>query len=303
VTPGEGHRVAVVGFGRWGERLALDLLALGAGVTVIDPDSGAAARAVAVGCSVAPSLGSLDVCDVVVVATPTTTHADVAGRALELGVPVAVEKPLAADPGAAGALARAGGARLIALEKWRYHPAIEEMAGLVRRGAVGTVTGISTTRVGPTVTQADCDPVWTLLPHDLSIVRHVLGAVPEPLSARGEWRGRDLVGLVGLLGRRPWAAVEVSGRRARHRRSVEVVGEEGSLAFDLDEPTFVQHADAAGSVTTIDVSPEQPTSRQMAALLAHLDGAPAPWSTGAEGAESVAVIDGLHSMAMHEASP
>ena len=73
--------IALVGCGRWGRHVLRDLMTLGVRVVVVarDPQSIAAARAGGA-VEVVASVEALPAVDGAVVATPTSTHADVVMR-------------------------------------------------------------------------------------------------------------------------------------------------------------------------------------------------------------------------------
>ncbi len=83
--------------------------------------------------------------DAVYVASPNTTHAEIACQALAAGKPVLVEKPLAVSSReaerVAAAAARSG---VLAMEGlWtRFLPAVGEVRRLLRAGAIGEVTAV-----------------------------------------------------------------------------------------------------------------------------------------------------------------
>ncbi|MGH3429129.1 MAG: Gfo/Idh/MocA family protein, partial [Mycobacteriales bacterium] len=92
-------RVAVVGYGYWGSKHMRVLSSMpGVRVTIVenDPDRIAEARRSYPSAESAHDLGDvLGRVDAVVVATPPTSHAAVALRALRHGLHALVEKPLA----------------------------------------------------------------------------------------------------------------------------------------------------------------------------------------------------------------
>ncbi len=179
-------RVGLIGCGRWGRHILRDLLDLGCEVPVLARTSDSFDRARAGGATaiVADVAGLGDV-DGVVVATPSSTHAEVVAEVLELGVPTFVEKPLASDPDAARDLAARASDSLFVMDKWRYHPGVLELARIARDGTLGEVVALHTVRVGWERPHADVDGVWILAPHDLAIALEILGTVPRPLSAQG----------------------------------------------------------------------------------------------------------------------
>lgn len=135
-------RVLVVGAGSAGARHARHLGALGATVTVTDPDGDrASAAAAACGGAVTGLADGLagDRWDGIVVASPNVFHADQARQALRTGARVLVEKPLAVDADEAEAIAAEGGDRLAVAYNLRFHPPVERLVAAVHGGAVGAV--------------------------------------------------------------------------------------------------------------------------------------------------------------------
>ena len=80
--------------------------------------------------------------DLVIVTTPPDSHADLVARCLAMGKHVLVEKPLARDIGAAGALvaqAAEQGLLLAVAPFVQQSPATHQLGVLIREGVVGTV--------------------------------------------------------------------------------------------------------------------------------------------------------------------
>jgi len=122
--------------------------------------------------------------EAVVVATPTVTHAEVAGFFLDRGLHVLVEKPIAADLGAAEDLverARQAGRVLQVGHVERYNPAIEAALHLV-----ASPRFIEVHRLGVfTARSLDVDVVVDLMIHDLQIVSALVGRPVREVRAAG----------------------------------------------------------------------------------------------------------------------
>src|SRR5690606_40170739 len=78
--------------------------------------------------------------DLVVVAAPNVAHVPLAARAIEAGIPVVVDKPLAVTSIEArqlAALARDKGVPLTVYQNRRFDGDFQPLAGLVRDGSIG----------------------------------------------------------------------------------------------------------------------------------------------------------------------
>lgn len=286
------------GCGRWGAIVLRDLLALGAEVTVVEPERALAAQAVADGARqvIAAEQVGAGGFDGVVVVTPASQHGVAVRASAGLGRPIFCEKPLTADPGEAAALVADLGDRLFVMHKWRWHPGIEALARLVSAGDLGDPVGITCTRLGMDLPQADVDVIDTLAPHDLSIILAVLGRIPDRVAAAvGEpWPERPgwWLGCHALLddGEGPWAALHCSGRAPGSRlRRVEVAGATGVAV--LPDP-YSEHllVERGAGVEQIPLPQTLPLRAELAEFLEHCRGGPPPRSTAAEG---LAVVQAL----------
>jgi len=126
--------------------------------------------------------------EAVVVATPARTHFALARSALEAGKHVLVEKPLAMSSGDAESLielAKQQGLVLMVGHIFEYHPAVREIKSLIDNGELGELYYIYSTRVNLGRVQSDINALWSIAPHDVSILHYLLGSVPESVSARG----------------------------------------------------------------------------------------------------------------------
>ena len=127
--------------------------------------------------------------DAVAIATPPSTHAALSIEALEAGKHVLVEKPLATSIGEADAMLKAAeeaGRILMVGHTFEYNPAVESLRSLVRSGELGNIYYIQATRVNLGLFQPDVNVLWDLAPHDLSILRFLLGSDAIAVRAHGK---------------------------------------------------------------------------------------------------------------------
>lgn len=255
--------------------------------------------------AIVASVASLGEVDGVIVATTTGSHADVVAEALELGVPVFVEKPLTADLASARRLADAAPERLFVMDKWRYHPGVIELARIAQSGELGPVVGIHTRRVTLGHRNDDVDTVWIHAPHDLAIALELLGSVPEPRCAVPEMVGSELAGVTAILGESPWTVIEVSTLAPGHRRELRLVCERGVAQLDggYAEAVVIGHAGRIqeDSVIRRPISGELPLLAELRAFVDHLQGGPPPRSSAADAVRIVECIAGMIALAKVDA--
>jgi predicted dehydrogenase len=136
-------KVLVVGSGSIGQRHLRNLRALGVDdLLAVEPSSGPAAAAAALGATVMASLPDAlaKAPDAVIVCTPPHLHLEGARAALEAGAHVLVEKPLAASLDGVDdvlALAERRNRTLAVGYNWRFHAVSREVKRLLDAGTIG----------------------------------------------------------------------------------------------------------------------------------------------------------------------
>ncbi|HEY1656461.1 MAG TPA: Gfo/Idh/MocA family oxidoreductase [Candidatus Tumulicola sp.] len=122
--------------------------------------------------------------DLIAIATPPATHYPMAMRAIAAGKHVLVEKPLAEDVAHARELldaAENAGVRLFADHTFLYAGPVEAMRRSLVGGELGEIYYAESTRVNLGLFQ-QTNVIWDLAPHDLSILNHVFGELPQAVS-------------------------------------------------------------------------------------------------------------------------
>ena len=279
--------VALAGAGRWGTRILRTFVECGARVWVVDPSDPARSRAREEGASGTFSGDdALPRIDAAVIATPTRLHGATIQAFASKGAPIFCEKPLTDDAAAAAALARQFDGRLFVLDKWRYHPAVEALARIAAEESLGPVRSLRTRRVQPSISGYDVDPVWILAPHELSIAREILGAVPALADARARFVSGDVVALEAGFGASREFSFEVAVDAPRRIREIVLECRGGTARWTMDD----EHALLVNGLR-IAVDPEPPLTREVRALLSSLTGGPALKTGAREGADSVARLE------------
>lgn len=300
--------IGLVGCGRWGRFILRDLVSLGCQTWAVARSALSVENARTYGAQ--QIVGSVSALprhlEGYVVAVPTVYHGPVIRELLDRDRPVFVEKPITPDPASAKELVRMAGDRLFVMHKWRHHPGIEAMAALVRSGELGKLRILKTRRNQWGYPHKDVDAVWILLPHELSIVLHLLNKLPDPVWAIGERVAEDwFVSLSGQLGDDPTTFVEVSAHAPLKERSVVVSFEEGVLMMaDPMADHILLRRGSVGEMGTpvekIPISTEFPLLRELRAFVAYLHGGPAPYSSAKDGLRIIQMIARMRQMAKGE---
>jgi predicted dehydrogenase len=239
-----------------------------------------------------------------VIATVTTAHALVIEQLLGRRAPIFVEKPLTPDPETTRQLVQTAADRIFVMDKWRYHPGVEELARIARSGELGSVNEIRTRRLGWNNPHPDVDAVWILAPHDLAIALEIMGSLPLPHSAFAECSSGKPTGLLGILGEAPRIVIDVSCRRPVRERSVLVAYQGGvaTLPDPYSDHILVQrdpNADGSGheAAEKRAISNEMPLLRELRVFTEYIKGGPPPRSSAAEGLLVVERIAALRRLA------
>jgi predicted dehydrogenase len=124
--------------------------------------------------------------DVVVVATPVSTHFDFASAALRAGKHVLVEKPLCATYAQAKelvALAKQLNRQIFTDHTFVYTSAVRRISEMAAAGELGRILYYDSTRINLGLFQNDVNVIWDLVVHDLAILEVTMPERPTAISA------------------------------------------------------------------------------------------------------------------------
>lgn len=181
--------------------------------------------------------------DAVVIATPISTHYELARRALEAGKHVMVEKPLAHQSGLARELVRLARQKNLTLftgHTFIYSPPVQKVKQLIESGELGSIHYISLSRVNLGLYQKDVDVVWDLAVHDISILLYWLGESPLRGASFGracvQQNKRDVAFLWLEFPSGVIASNEVSWLSPQKMRRTCIVGSRKMVVYDDTSP-------------------------------------------------------------------
>jgi len=178
--------------------------------------------------------------DAVSIVVPTAMHEEVGLAALEAGAHVLMEKPIAATVEEGRRLiekARAVKKQIMVGHIVRFNPAMQALKQKLADGDLGRIFQVFCRRAGPFPARIrDVGVVVDLAPHDVDVMRFLIGAEPLRVYAETEQRihtdHEDLVwGLLrfpdGVVG-----SLEINWLTPTKIREVLVLGERGLFRID-----------------------------------------------------------------------
>lgn len=175
----------------------------------------------------------------VVIATGAAVHYDLAKRALEAGKDVFVEKPITLELDHAEELieiAEQNGRILMVGHLLLYHSAVQRLKEMITSGELGDVYYLYSTRVNLGQIRKDENALWSLGPHDISVILYLLDEEPVEVTARGEAYIRDgihdVVFVTMKFPDKKTANIQLSWLDPHKVRKLTVVGSKKMATFD-----------------------------------------------------------------------
>jgi predicted dehydrogenase len=249
--------------------------------------------------------------DGIVVAAPTTAHLALALAAIDRGLNVLVEKPLAAtveDGLTIVTAARKRNVRVQVGHVERYNPAVLEMGRLLRAGWLSTIYAVTSRRAGPFPARIrDVGVTVDLGTHDIDMLSWIADERPVRVYAETAQRlhasHEDLTfglmhfpsGAIGFL--------DVDWLTPAKRRSLVALGEEGMFELDyltqrltftrsnVDRPQLIggYATTFTGDVAEIPVDNIEPLRAELDEFVRVLRTGERPYVDGEDGLWAVAI--------------
>jgi len=241
-------KVAVFGAGSWGRNHVRTVAAQGEAELVavcdLSPKVCEAMSHAYPGVLVTDDVeAALDSAEAVVVATPATSHAALAERAVERGLPVLVEKPFAltsAEAERVVELAEKKRVPLVVGHLLVFHPAVERLKAMIAGGELGEIYYLYSQRVNLGQVRPDENALWSFGPHDVSVALELLQESPVRVSANGRSYLQpgieDVVFMTLEFASGAMAHVQMSWLDPHKERRLTVVGSRKMVVFDDMQP-------------------------------------------------------------------
>ncbi|NNE35555.1 MAG: Gfo/Idh/MocA family oxidoreductase [Rhodothermales bacterium] len=186
-------QIALIGCGHWGRHIARNLHDLEVLHTVVDPSPdvsrylketyGDVVRTTLID----EVLTNTEISGVAI-ASPPSTHAELARVALNAGKDVLVEKPmclLAEEAIELNELASRNNRILMVGHLLWYHNGVLRLKEIIDSGDLGRIQYIHSNRLNIGRLRREENVLWSFAPHDVSVAMGLLGEMPESVQATG----------------------------------------------------------------------------------------------------------------------
>lgn len=257
--------------------------------------------------------------ELVLIATPTSTHVALATKALEAGKHVFVEKPLtptSTEAVALVALAKKQNKLLFVDHTFLFAPAVEKMIEISESGKLGDLLYFDSVRINLGLIQKDTTVLWDLAIHDLSILAGLkdLTAVISVAAIGSSHFGKQTENAhIHLFFRDGFNAhIHVSWLSPVKVRRTTLAGTKAMLTYDDTEPSEklrlydsgVVH-DATrpdpmlptyrvGDILIPALDRKETLAREAAHVLACVQGKETPRSPGSQGMQMLRILEAAH---------
>lgn len=274
-------KLALIGLGRWGTNIKQTLEEMGVEVVVDKTESASG----------------------VLIATPGSTHAEVALPFIKQGLPVFIEKPMTTSLQDAKKLATAAkksGSLVFVGHLHLYNPAFLKAKALIKKAGKIRYVSFEGMNWGPF--REDMSAWWDWAPHDISMALDLFGQ-PKSIQAWGEydWAVAKLEFLntpkvarsdsSGVAKRGSFSAVmHVTTLSAEKRKRLTVAGTKHSVVFD-DTAEKKVSVHERGHVSYPDYGKTMPLSAELKAFLEMIKTKKSPKTDIQNGLDVVKIID------------
>lgn len=181
--------------------------------------------------------------DAIVIVTPTKTHYTIAKKALEAGLHVFVEKPMATSERDCQELIDIAETKDLILfvgHLFLYNEAVKKLKELVTNDGLGNICFISSQRLNLGPIRQDVNALWDLAPHDISIMLDIIGKTPVSVNCQGlaylTENVHDVCTLIMHFEHKCMAIINVSWLNPNKTRLITIVGEKKMVVYDDMEP-------------------------------------------------------------------
>jgi predicted dehydrogenase len=237
--------------------------------------------------------------DAVSIACPSELHVEVGLAALEAGLDILIEKPMATtlpDALRLRGAAREAGRKLMVGHVERFNPVIATVRAALEAGHIGRVLRVGAVRVGPSPRRIrDAGVAIDLATHDLDVIQHLLDRqVVEVYADGGRYLHESQEDMLTCLARfaagddEVLGVLDVNWLTPEPRRELSLVGDRGMLRASYTDQDVQLVTNGVSEPRRLAVQKEEPLLEELAAFArCVLDDTPEPVS-GHDGVRALA---------------
>jgi predicted dehydrogenase len=181
--------------------------------------------------------------DAVAIATPVSSHYELASKSLMADKHTFIEKPMASSVAECEeliALAEKSELTLMVGHTFIYSTPVSRIKGIVDCGDIGELLYVSSQRLNLGLFQKDINVAWDLAPHDISIILYVMGQSPSSVNCQGKAHlnsGIEDVTNISLnFPNGGFATIQNSWLDPNKVRRMAFVGSKRMILYDDNEP-------------------------------------------------------------------
>lgn len=177
--------------------------------------------------------------DATVIATPTSTHFELAQRSLSYDHHVLIEKPICIKSSEAKKLidqAEKSNLTLMVGHTFLYNNAVQQIKKYINDGELGEIYLVSMTRTNLGPIRTDVNAAWDLASHDVSIVNYWFDNLPLDVLAVGQsWINKGIEDAIFATLHYPneiLVSIQASWLSPQKERKIVIVGSKKMLTYD-----------------------------------------------------------------------
>ncbi len=190
--------------------------------------------------------------DAITICTPSTTHAELSLKAIERGISVLIEKPMATtiqDSIKIVDAKKSSNTVVMVGFLERFNPVVKAAKELLNKGEIGSIILSYSRRIGSWPERiGDVGVVKDTAIHDIDLTTYIFGSIPLQVYARGgslRHRLEDHIQATLTFTNGRSALIEANWLTPRKKREMHITGDDGviSLKF-IEQELTIEKADA-----------------------------------------------------------
>ena len=181
--------------------------------------------------------------DAVIIATPAPSHYELALAAMQAGLDVLVEKPMALHVHEGAKLVEASNRLnriLMVGHVLEYHSVITKLRELLDGGTLGKIRYVYSNRLNLGRIRTEENALWSFAPHDIAIILRIMGRLPDSVACHGAGYLNQQVADVTLtnlsFSQGVQSHIHVSWLHPFKEQRFVVVGDQQMAVFDDTQP-------------------------------------------------------------------